>query len=177
MGLSVQRFTVRRLPRFRAGTSTRIKFPISSFKFQVSIFKYPGKQMERRGFIKKGLSWLAYILGTAALAYPVFSFINFRKIRKKTVVFYPDEQLAAANFKEGVYLIRKGTDFNALSARCTHLGCTLNFDAVSQQFKCPCHGSLFAISGKRISGPAKKNLISIPVKTVANGDMEVEYEI
>ena len=133
--------------------------------------------MERRGFIKKGLLWVAYIFGAVALAYPVFSFIHFRKTRKKTVVFHPDEQLAAANFKEGVYLIKKGADFNALSARCTHLGCTISYDAVSRQFKCPCHGSLFAISGKWISGPAKKDLISIPVKRVANGDMEVEFEI
>jgi len=133
--------------------------------------------MERRGFIKKGLSWLAYIFGAAVLAYPVFSFISFRKVRKKTVVFHPAEQLAAANFKEGVYLIRKGTDFKALSARCTHLGCTLNFDAVSQQFKCPCHGSLFAISGKWISGPAGKDLIRIPVRREADGDMEVQFEI
>ncbi len=133
--------------------------------------------MERRRFIKKGLSWLVYTLGAAALAYPIFSFIRFRKISKKTVVFHTDEQLAAANFKEGVYLIKKGTDFKALSARCTHLGCTIDYDAVSQQFKCPCHGSLFAISGKWISGPAKKDLISIPVNREANGDMEVEFEI
>ncbi len=133
--------------------------------------------MERRGFIKKGLSWLAYILGAAVLTYPVFSFMHFRKTSKKTVVFHPDEQLAAANFKEGVYLIKKGADFKALSARCTHLGCTINYDAVSQQFKCPCHGSLFAISGKWISGPAKKDLIRIPVKKGDNGDIEVEFEI
>jgi cytochrome b6-f complex iron-sulfur subunit len=133
--------------------------------------------MERRGFIKKSLSWVAYIFGAAALAYPVFSFMRFRKTRKKMVAFHPDEQLAAANFKEGVFLIKQGADFKALSARCTHLGCTINYDAVSRQFKCPCHGSLFAISGKWISGPAKKDLISIPVKTSANGDMEVEFEI
>ena len=133
--------------------------------------------MERRGFIKKGISWLAYISGAAVLTYPVFSFISFRKIRKKTVTFHPDEQLAAANFKEGVYLIREGIDLNALSARCTHLGCTLNFDAVSQQFKCPCHGSLFAISGKWISGPARKDLINLPVNRGANGDMKVQFEI
>ena len=133
--------------------------------------------MERRRFIKKGLSWVAYILGAAALAYPVFSFMRFKKTRKKKIVFHPDEQLAAANFKEGIYLIKKGADFKALSARCTHLGCTINYDAVSQQFKCPCHGSLFAISGKWISGPAKKDLISIPVKRRANGDLELEFEI
>jgi len=133
--------------------------------------------MERRRFIKKGLSWVAYILGAAALAYPVFSFMRFKKTRKKKIVFHPDEQLAAANFKEGIYLIKKGADFKALSARCTHLGCTINYDAVSRQFKCPCHGSLFAISGKWISGPAKKDLISIPVKRGANGDLELECEI
>ena len=103
--------------------------------------------------------------------------MRFRKTGKRRVVFHPDEQLSAVNFKDEVFLIKKGTGFNALSARCTHLGCAISYDAMSRQFKCPCHGSLFAISGKWILGPAKKDLISIPVKREANGNMDVEFEI
>ena len=133
--------------------------------------------MKRRGFIKKGLLWVSYILGAAVLAYPVFSFVRFRKIRKKRIVFGPDDQTSSVNFKEGVYLIREAGDIFALSARCTHLGCTLNYDAVSQRFKCPCHGSIFSISGKWISGPARKDLYRVPLRKMASGDVEVVLEI
>ncbi|WP_421654342.1 Rieske 2Fe-2S domain-containing protein [Leptothermofonsia sp. ETS-13] len=37
---------------------------------------------------------------------------------------------------------------------CTHLGCTFPWNAVDQQFQCPCHGSLYASDGTVIRGPA-----------------------
>ncbi|MBW1733950.1 MAG: Rieske (2Fe-2S) protein [Deltaproteobacteria bacterium] len=133
--------------------------------------------MERRGFLKRGLLWLMYVSGAAVLAYPAFSFMGFRKITKKRIVFQPDELSGPVCFKEGVYLIGKGADVKALSARCTHLGCIVNYDAVSRNFKCPCHGSIFGPSGRWISGPAGKDLISIPAKTGPGGVVEVELEI
>ncbi|MCD6298844.1 MAG: Rieske 2Fe-2S domain-containing protein, partial [Deltaproteobacteria bacterium] len=61
----------------------------------------------------------------------------------------------------------------ALSARCTHLGCSLNYDPVSQKFRCPCHGSVFDVSGKWLSGPAKKDLYSVPMTKKTSGDIVV----
>ncbi|MBU0735071.1 MAG: ubiquinol-cytochrome c reductase iron-sulfur subunit [Proteobacteria bacterium] len=133
--------------------------------------------MKRRGFIKKGLMWASYVLGSAVFAYPALSFMSFRKITKRKVVFRPDEQQSTVNLKEGIYLTKEGDDFCALSARCTHLGCTLNYDIVSRRFNCPCHGSIFDLSGKWLSGPAKKNLDRILLTKKANGDVEVVVEI
>ena len=134
-------------------------------------------EMERRGFIKKGFQWVVSLLGASVLAYPAFSFMTFRRSRKKKIVFHPDDQLSPVNFKEGVYLIRASKDMFALSARCTHLGCTLNYDAVSREFKCPCHGSIFTLSGKRISGPARKDLYRVPLTKMASGDVEAVLKI
>ena len=67
--------------------------------------------------------------------------------------------------------------FQALSARCPHLGCTVNFDGVSKNFKCPCHGSTFDLSGKWISGPARQNLQALPVKKNPSGDIETVIKI
>ncbi len=133
--------------------------------------------MERRGFIKKGLQWAASLLGASLLAYPAFSFMTFRKARKRKIVFHPDDQAGPVNFKEGVYLIREPNKVFALSARCTHLGCTLNYDTVSQEFKCPCHGSIFTLSGKRVAGPARKDLYRVPLTKMASGDLEAILEI
>jgi nitrite reductase/ring-hydroxylating ferredoxin subunit len=48
----------------------------------------------------------------------------------------------------------------ALSARCTHLGCTVRVGAES--LRCPCHHSVFDRSGAPLSGPAPKPLTSFP---------------
>jgi cytochrome b6-f complex iron-sulfur subunit len=77
------------------------------------------------------------------------------------------------NYKLGVYLKKKGGGFEALSARCTHLGCMVVFDEIKREFHCPCHGSIYDISGKRLSGPAKKPLSSLPFRKEKNGDLVI----
>lgn len=60
-------------------------------------------------------------------------------------------------------LIRKSeTEFIALSAVCTHNGCTVRFVASSDLLQCPCHGSQFALTGAVLEGPAEAPLQSFP---------------
>ena len=44
------------------------------------------------------------------------------------------------------------------SPRCPHLGCALNWNPVERSWDCPCHGSRFAVNGKRLDNPATGNL-------------------
>lgn len=46
----------------------------------------------------------------------------------------------------------------ALSAICTHAGCTVDYDASAQSVNCPCHGSVFSQSGAVLNGPAQSPL-------------------
>jgi len=117
------------------------------------------------------LWWVLCGLGTLVLVYPVLSFMSFRKKRQRPVTFHPDEQLAQVTFKEGVFLVREEAGYYALSARCTHLGCILNYDEPSKRFRCPCHRSVFALSGKWLSGPAEKDLQRLPLSVKGNKDM------
>ena len=117
------------------------------------------------------------MLGAVFLAYPVLSFMTFKKSRTREVIFHPDEHKSVLNFKQGVCLVRKGSDVYALSTRCTHLGCSLNYDAVSRKFRCPCHGSVFDRWGKWLSGPAKTDLLRIPVTIKANKDIVVTLNL
>ena len=48
------------------------------------------------------------------------------------------------------------SEFIALSAICTHAGCTVRF--AGPQISCPCHGSLFALDGSVTRGPANQPL-------------------
>lgn len=54
----------------------------------------------------------------------------------------------------------------ALSAVCTHQGCTVVPDG--DELHCPCHGSVFDLTGKNVSGPAPEPLPPVDVH-VADG--------
>ena len=78
--------------------------------------------------------------------------------------FLPDER---------VLVFREGNTFHAISAVCTHLGCTVRAEAMSSpqtmtvegaplrvthRFLCPCHGSVYTGDGGNASGPAPRPL-------------------
>jgi Rieske Fe-S protein len=49
--------------------------------------------------------------------------------------------------------------FRAFSATCTHQGCVVN-SFVSNQIRCPCHGSVYDVNGQVVAGPAPRALPS-----------------
>jgi glycine/D-amino acid oxidase-like deaminating enzyme/nitrite reductase/ring-hydroxylating ferredoxin subunit len=51
-----------------------------------------------------------------------------------------------------------GGELHAVSARCTHLGCLVAFNAAERAWECPCHGSRFDTDGKVVQGPATRPL-------------------
>jgi thiosulfate dehydrogenase [quinone] large subunit len=66
------------------------------------------------------------------------------------------------------YLVHPaGSTFVAFSAVCTHAGCTVQYDASSVQFVCPCHGGTYdARSGHVLGGPPPSALAPIAVQVV-----------
>ncbi len=65
------------------------------------------------------------------------------------------------------YLVRDEAGLYALSALCTHLGCTIN--AAPQRFNCPCHGSQFDRTGRVLHGPAAQPLPHFEVSLSSEG--------
>ncbi len=45
-----------------------------------------------------------------------------------------------------------------LNAVCTHLGCVVPWNVAEDKFMCPCHGSQYDNTGKKIRGPAPLSL-------------------
>jgi nitrite reductase/ring-hydroxylating ferredoxin subunit len=55
-----------------------------------------------------------------------------------------------------LFVLHDDEGFGAFSARCTHLGCTVQRTA--DGFLCPCHGARFDPAGRPVSGPARTPL-------------------
>ena len=71
---------------------------------------------------------------------------------------------------EPIAVIRTGdTSATALSAVCTHQGCTVEIQSGSAPLYCACHGSEFAISGVVVRGPARQSLRVYQATVDANG--------
>lgn len=58
---------------------------------------------------------------------------------------------------------------------CPHLGCGFRWDAGAHQFHCPCHGSVYDVTGKVVAGPAPRSLDVLPSK-VEQGTLWIIYK-
>lgn len=76
------------------------------------------------------------------------------------------------NSKEVIVIREDENTFKALSAICTHQGCTISLNQ-SDQLICPCHGSKFSTTGDVIQGPATQPLASYTV--TYNADAQTLY--
>jgi nucleotide-binding universal stress UspA family protein/nitrite reductase/ring-hydroxylating ferredoxin subunit len=65
--------------------------------------------------------------------------------------------IVQAGEKLAAYLDPAG-EMHLMSARCTHLGCTVAWNAATRLFECPCHGSKFGPTGEVVNGPAARAL-------------------
>lgn len=62
------------------------------------------------------------------------------------VVRHDGEKVAAYRDEHGALV--------AVSPRCTHLGCQVDWNRAERSWDCPCHGSRFAPDGRVLEGPA-----------------------
>ncbi len=132
----------------------------------------------RREFLQKGISvagWGALAVGIGAGTYQTVRFFF------PSVVFHPPSVFEIGRIEDflstepadahGVisidsrfkqahrfFVVREARRIYALFARCTHLGCTVNWFPGMRIFKCPCHGSEFHSDGTEFAGPAPRPL-------------------
>jgi cytochrome b6-f complex iron-sulfur subunit len=74
-----------------------------------------------------------------------------------------------------VWIVRREDGpFFAILAICTHLGCTPNWFASENKFKCPCHGSGFHRDGTNYEGPAPRPLDRVKISLDAEGRLVID---
>jgi Rieske Fe-S protein len=66
--------------------------------------------------------------------------------------------------RERIFLVRDAGGLAALSSTCTHLGCSVRWDAASRLFRCPCHGGTYRPDGSVAGGPPPAPLARLPIE-------------
>jgi menaquinol-cytochrome c reductase iron-sulfur subunit len=70
------------------------------------------------------------------------------------------------------YPAEVSNEYIAISTRCAHLGCPVNFVQAAGNFICPCHGGVYGFLGERIGGPPVRPLDRFQTR-VTNGQVEL----
>ena len=142
--------------------------------------------MPRRAWL--GLSWGAFTAATAGClaATGRFMFPNvLNEPPQQFTIGFPDEYADGVDerWKDrfGVWIVRTTFDtvheapgFYALFSICTHLGCTPNWLAAENKFKCPCHGSGFRPTGINFEGPAPRPLERTRIVMAEDGQILID---
>lgn len=113
-------------------------------------------KIKRRSLLK--LLWIVPFV-------PIYKYLT-PKVKKDNYITVP---LSSLPYK-GAYLIKDkytgiikdDNGIKVFSISCTHLGCVLNVE--NDKFICPCHGSMFDLSGNVLKGPALKPLKQLEYK-------------
>jgi glycine/D-amino acid oxidase-like deaminating enzyme/nitrite reductase/ring-hydroxylating ferredoxin subunit len=112
----------------------------------------PGRKALRRGlwdYIKENVDYPYYMIRDRFAGAEGKSLREVRRGQAK-VIERKGAKVAAYRDDDGTVTLR--------SAICTHMGCTVAWNAAERTWDCPCHGSRFTPAGEVISGPAESPL-------------------
>ena len=134
------------------------------------------KPSTRRQLVRRAgwIAGVAGVLGTigswASALVPRVLYEPSSKRRLGQPSKYPEGATYLAEHK--LFVIREGAHLRALSAVCTHLGCTVG--RADEGFHCPCHGSLFDAGGRNVAGPAPAPLPWHRLDVAGDGQVVVD---
>lgn len=156
---------------------------------EIHIWRIAPTRRDLFGFLGWGAVLTALGIGTLGFVrfmYPRVLFeppSRFKIGRPETygVNSVSDKWIKALRF----WLVRFDDRFVALSALCTHLGCTPRYLATEDKFKCPCHGSGFrgfkgggpVKLGVNFEGPAPRPLERFKLLAADDGQLEIDKSV
>jgi cytochrome b6-f complex iron-sulfur subunit len=73
-----------------------------------------------------------------------------------------------------IWVVRNTEGIFVIYAVCTHLGCTPDWKASENKFKCPCHGSGYDPEGVNFEGPAPRPMDRAHVEIDPEGQIVVD---
>ena len=130
---------------------------------------------------RRRLVWCAV---TGFLAAWFIAFLRFflpRTLFEPPTIFkigYPSDYALGVDTKwqqkYRIWVDRSPDRVFVIYARCTHLGCTPDWKASENKFKCPCHGSGYDNEGINFEGPAPRPMDRAHVELAPDGQIIVD---
>jgi cytochrome b6-f complex iron-sulfur subunit len=134
----------------------------------------PVNKMRRR------IVWASVVGFFAAMAMATMRFFLPRSIFEPSSVFrigFPGDYALGVDTKyqqqQRIWVVKNTERLFVIYARCTHLGCTPDWKASENKFKCPCHGSGYDSEGVNFEGPAPRPMDRAAVEIDAEGQIVV----
>jgi cytochrome b6-f complex iron-sulfur subunit len=126
----------------------------------------------RRDFMANIILGTGTVLGLGSLAYPFLEYlypvvppIKLVEVPAGKPDDIPPDGVLLVQLPEGPVMLQKtDNEVRALSAICTHLGCTVQWHPEEKKFICPCHQGFYDFNGNVLSGPPPRPLEKLPVK-------------
>ena len=127
----------------------------------------------RRKFLRQAAALLAgsaaagvFLEGCASGGPPVYRYAASGNIIDLYLNWYPELyktggalELQLEGTERSIIVVRTTIDvFTAVSPVCMHQGCKVQLK--ENLYKCPCHGSTYALDGALLGGPSEKPLVS-----------------
>ncbi len=146
-----------------------------------TIVEEPGDATTRRFFLAAaGAAGVAY---AAALAYPIYRYLASPAEMALSATAVTEVTLKDAQklplgsvlmFKFGtapaMLIHHEDSRWIALTAVCTHLGCTVQYEPQADRIHCACHGGVYdPYTGANVSGPPPKPLKLFKVAVTETG--------
>lgn len=137
------------------------------------------KSLYSRREILHRLSWLGVIAAGGLAMGPLVQYlVNDEDTMKSPLVTFKkqlEENSSWQNVPNTRVWVRKDqTGLMALVATCTHLGCEVQYYPDKKQWECPCHGSIYDVEGRPISGPAPKPMVRVAVEVKRDGSLVIQ---
>jgi cytochrome b6-f complex iron-sulfur subunit len=131
----------------------------------------PTAPRSRRDFVADIILGTGTLLGLGSLAYrfleylyPVVSPIKLVEVPAGKPSDIPLDGVRLVQLLEGPVILEKAdNEVRALSAICTHLGCTVQLHPKGKKFICPCHQGIYDFNGNVVSGPPPRPLQKLQV--------------
>ncbi|HYA95892.1 MAG TPA: Rieske 2Fe-2S domain-containing protein [Terriglobales bacterium] len=130
---------------------------------------------------RRHLVWAAVAAFLTAWLLAFFRFFLPRTLFEPSTVFkigYPTDYGLGVNEKwlqaYRIWVDRTPDRLFVIYARCTHLGCTPDWKAAENKFKCPCHGSGYDSEGINFEGPAPRPMDRANITLAPDGQIIVD---
>lgn len=132
--------------------------------------------MKRRHFLQKTALALAASAGVLAVMSYFRQFFPRIAGEKRRITLGDSSRFPVDTFtyldQHDLFVYRDHEGIRAVSAICTHLGCTI--ESTTEGFECPCHGSCYNSKGEVLSGPAPRALSWFKVDKSSDGKLLVD---